>query len=182
MLIVCPFCLAALGLPCCARALPSCGVWASPCGGFSCCGAWAQCYGAQHVESSGIEPTSPALAGRFLTARRSITCLFDHSHPSRCEAVSCVVLIFIPLITSHIEHLFMCFIGYLYYSLEKCLFKSFAYFQFFLIVRTLYFFFLWRSLISWKCFLPFQGLSFHLVVLFAAQSFNFCCCPVYLFL
>ena len=51
--------------------LSSCGVWASHCGGFSCCGAWAQCCGAQlvtlrHVESSGIEPTSPALAGRFL--------------------------------------------------------------------------------------------------------------------
>ena len=33
--------LAALGLPCCARALSSCGARASHCGVFSCCGAWA---------------------------------------------------------------------------------------------------------------------------------------------
>ena len=42
--------LAALGLCCCARAFSSfgewgatlrCGAWASHCGGFSCCGAWA---------------------------------------------------------------------------------------------------------------------------------------------
>ena len=41
--------LVALGLPCCTRAssschelglLCSCGVWASHCCGFSCCGAW----------------------------------------------------------------------------------------------------------------------------------------------
>ena len=77
-----------------------CGAWASHCGGFSCCGAWALCAWAsvvvarghsscgsqalKHRMSScgawaqllcsmwdlpgpGIEPMSPALAGRFLT-------------------------------------------------------------------------------------------------------------------
>ena len=42
--------MAALGLHCCVRAFSSCGepgathrcgAWASHCGGFSCCGAWA---------------------------------------------------------------------------------------------------------------------------------------------
>ena len=42
--------LAVLGLRCCAQAFSSCGergatlhcgAWASQCGGFSCCGAWA---------------------------------------------------------------------------------------------------------------------------------------------
>ena len=33
--------LAALGLCCCARATPCCGVQASHCSGFSCCRAWA---------------------------------------------------------------------------------------------------------------------------------------------
>ena len=33
--------LAALGLCCCAQAILRCGSWASHCGGFSCCRAWA---------------------------------------------------------------------------------------------------------------------------------------------
>lgn len=35
------FCLTALGLGCCVQALPSCGLWASHCAGFSRCAAWA---------------------------------------------------------------------------------------------------------------------------------------------
>ena len=33
--------LAVLGLHCCTGATLKCGVWASHCGGFSCCEAWA---------------------------------------------------------------------------------------------------------------------------------------------
>ena len=60
--------------------LSSCGVWASYCFGFSCCGVWTlqgtwasvavvhrlSCSVARGVPRPGIEPTSPALAGRFL--------------------------------------------------------------------------------------------------------------------
>ena len=54
-------------------------VWASHCGGSSCCRTWSRVHGLsccgtqvsclQYVESSGpgTEPVSPALAGRFLT-------------------------------------------------------------------------------------------------------------------
>ena len=50
--------LAALGLCCCARAFSSCSVWASHCGGFSCCrsralGAWASVIVARGLSSCG---------------------------------------------------------------------------------------------------------------------------------
>ena len=83
------FILAVLGLWCCAWAFSSCneqgllsafGVWASPCGGSSCCGVqalgmWAQQMGhlgltALQCSGSpqpGIELVSPELAGGFLT-------------------------------------------------------------------------------------------------------------------
>ena len=57
-----------------------CSVWASPCGGFSCCGAWAlerrlsSCgaraqflRGMWDLPGPGLEPLSPALAGGFPT-------------------------------------------------------------------------------------------------------------------
>ena len=60
--------LSVLGLRCCPRAFSSCGVRASHCGGFSCCGAWAQlpCR-IWNLPRPGTEPMSSALAGRFLT-------------------------------------------------------------------------------------------------------------------
>ena len=104
---ICLF-VAALGLHCCAHFLQlwragatlRCGVWASHCGGFSCCGAralgtrasvvvarglsscgswalecrlsscgaWAQLLrGMWDLPRPGLEPVSPALAGRFST-------------------------------------------------------------------------------------------------------------------
>ena len=84
--------MAALGLHCFVRALSSCCVWASLCGGFSCCRAWAldcrlsscclwalehrlNSCGAQiqlflstwDLPRPGTELLSSALAGRFLT-------------------------------------------------------------------------------------------------------------------
>ena len=71
-----------------AGATPSCGAWASHCGGFSCygaralgvwasvvvvcglssCGAWAQLLRSMwNLPGPGLKPLSPALAGRFLT-------------------------------------------------------------------------------------------------------------------
>ena len=77
--------LAALGLRCCTRAFSSCGEWGlfsllwstgsrrvgfSSCGtrGLSGCGAWAYLlHGMRDLPGPGLEPMSPALAGRFLT-------------------------------------------------------------------------------------------------------------------
>ena len=80
-----------MGLRCCARAFSSCGEWgysSLQCGGFSCCGARALGARASVVAACGLsscgarasllrrmgdlpepglEPVSPALAGRFLT-------------------------------------------------------------------------------------------------------------------
>ena len=71
--------LAVLGLRCCERAFSSCGAWAS-CSGFSCCRAWTlkhrlSSWGTsvpvphsmRNLPGPGIEPMSPAVAGRFLT-------------------------------------------------------------------------------------------------------------------
>ena len=59
----------------------SCGVWASHCGGFSCCGVRFQVRGLRscgaraqlphsmwNVPRPGVEPVSSALAGRFLNS------------------------------------------------------------------------------------------------------------------
>ena len=84
--------LAVVGLSCCMQAfsrcsepglLSSCSVWASRCGGFSSCGASAlerklNSCGTRamfpcsmwYFPRPGIEPVSPALAGRFLTTRQ----------------------------------------------------------------------------------------------------------------
>lgn len=51
---------------------------------------------------------------------------FDSSYPCRCEVVC--HLICIPLMTNEFKHLFMCFLD-ICISLEKYLFKAFAYFS-----------------------------------------------------
>ena len=85
--------LAGVGLRCGKQGLLCCGVQASYCGGFSCgaralescrllqlwlsgsnrissCGLWAQLLcGTWDLPGPGVEPVSPALAGRFLTTR-----------------------------------------------------------------------------------------------------------------
>ena len=51
--------MALLGFCCCAWAFSSCGVWASHCGGFSCCGTrvlgvWASVVAARRLNSCGM--------------------------------------------------------------------------------------------------------------------------------
>ena len=64
--------LTTLGLHCCTRAF-SVAVWASPCGGFSCCGAQTLVYGRSCPVACGILPyqesktVSPELKDGFLT-------------------------------------------------------------------------------------------------------------------
>ena len=60
--------MAGLSLLCRVQAFSSCGAWVPHCGGFSCCGAWTPEH--RNLPRSGIEPVSPALAGRLLTSDR----------------------------------------------------------------------------------------------------------------
>ena len=87
------FCLTALGLGCCVQALPSCGLWASHCAGFSRCGAQALGLGGfssrglvapGHVEPSQTRDWTcvPYIVRRILdhwAARKSSLSTYDES-------------------------------------------------------------------------------------------------------
>lgn len=86
-----------------------------------------------------------------------------------------VVLVGISLMTTDVDHLFMCLVDVCLSSLVKCQFTSFAHFWNWVVILLIYksyitkYNFLIRYMIC-KYFLLFCGLSFHLMVSFEVQK------------
>ena len=125
--------------------------------------------------------TCPATAfkGSFFSAcilTLVTSCLFDNSHPNRWEVIFIVALIYISLMTSHGEHLFMYLLLIQIYSVEKSIqvlypiFKKQAIFFFNYWVLWIHNVFWILNLLShmWfaNIFFVFPRLLFHFVVFF----------------
>ena len=100
------------------------------------------------------------------------TCyLFDNNHPNPCEVYLSVVFMYISLMFTDIQHIFMLLLAIWISSLDKCLLRSLAHF----LIRLFDYFshwVVWVPYIHW-ILIPFQLYGLQIFLLFCRLPFLF---------